>query len=203
MEAYGPLAEWFEYLNDDCDYASWSQYFIDGLSSLGAGPCGLELGCGSGAFCRLLTRAGYLMEGADLSPAMLTKAEQLAREEGLRIPFFRADASALKAPKQYDFILSPNDCFNYIPQKMLPSAFSHAAKAIRKGGIFWLDISSAYKLRHKVADNISAEHSTVSTNIIPNISMKRRTFRPRSKRRGLPLSAPRGTSGPAKRGATD
>lgn len=157
MEAYGPLAEWFEYLNDDCDYASWSQYFIDGLSTLGAGPCGLELGCGSGAFCRLLTRAGYRMEGADLSPAMLTKAEQLAREEGLRIPFFRADASALKTPKQYDFILSPNDCFNYIPQKKLPSAFSHAAKAVKKGGIFWLDISSAYKLRHKVADNISAD----------------------------------------------
>ena len=123
MEAYGPLAEWFEYLNDDCDYASWSQYFIDGLSTLGAGPCGLELGCGSGAFCRLLTRAGYRMEGADLSPAMLTKAEQLAREEGLRIPFFRVDASALKAPKQYDFILSPNDCFNYIPQKSCSPPF--------------------------------------------------------------------------------
>ena len=53
-EAYGPLAEWFEYLNDDCDYASWSQYFIDGLASLGAGRHGLELGCGSGAFCRAL-----------------------------------------------------------------------------------------------------------------------------------------------------
>ena len=29
--------------------------------------------------------------------------------------------------------------------------------AVKKGGIFWLDISSAYKLRHKVADNISAD----------------------------------------------
>ena len=156
-QVYGPLAEWFEYLNDDCDYASWSQYFIDGLSSLGAGLCGLELGCGSGAFCRALTKAGYRMEGADISPAMLTKGEELAREEGLRIPFFLADAAALKTPKIYDFILSPNDCFNYIPQRRLASAFSHVLKALEKGGIFWLDLSSAYKLRKKVADTVSCD----------------------------------------------
>lgn len=156
-EAYGPLAEWFEYLNDDCDYASWSQYFIDGLASLGAGRHGLELGCGSGAFCRALARAGYRMEGADLSAAMLTKAEQLAREEGLHIPYFQADAASFRAPRKYDFILSPNDCFNYIPQKKLPSAFSRIAKALEKGGIFWMDVSSSYKLRRKVADNISAD----------------------------------------------
>ena len=156
-EAYGPLAEWFEYLNDDCDYAAWSQYFIDGLSSLGAGSRGLELGCGSGAFCRSLVRAGYCMEGADLSPAMLMKADRLAREEGLRIPFFRADAAALRAPGKYDFVLSPNDCFNYIPPQKLPSAFKHVANALVKGGIFWLDVSSSYKLRHKVADNICAD----------------------------------------------
>lgn len=156
-EAHGPLAEWFEYLNDDCDYASWSQYFIEGLRSLRAGSSGLELGCGSGAFCRALTRAGFRMEGADLSFAMLTKAEELSREEGLRISFFQADAAALKVPHRYDFILSPNDCFNYIPPKKLPSAFAHIAKALEKDGIFWLDISSEYKLRHKVADNISAD----------------------------------------------
>ncbi len=156
-EAYGPLAEWFEYLNDDCDYASWSQYFINGLSALDAGREGLELGCGSGAFCRALTRAGYRMEGADLSAAMLTKAEALAREEGLHIPFFLADAAALKAPKKYDLILSPNDCFNYIPQNKLASAFRYVYKALKAGGIFWADVSSEYKLRHKVADTISAD----------------------------------------------
>ena len=49
-QAYDYLSEWFEFLNDDCDYALWSQYFIEGLSRFGAGRKGLELGCGSGAF---------------------------------------------------------------------------------------------------------------------------------------------------------
>ena len=43
-QAYESLAEWFEYLNDDCDYPKWSQYFIEGLNRLGAGKKGLEIG---------------------------------------------------------------------------------------------------------------------------------------------------------------
>ena len=157
-EAYGPLAEWFEYLNDDCDYASWSQYFIDGLSSLGAGLCGLELGCGSGAFLPRSHAGGIPYGGARISPPPCSPRQTGSRgKKGSRIPFFLADASALKAPKQYDFILSPNDCFNYIPQKKLPAAFARVAKALKKGGIFWFDVSSSYKLHHKVADTISAD----------------------------------------------
>ena len=134
-DAYDHLAEWFEILNSDCDYPKWSQYFIEGLARLGAGEKGLELGCGS----------------------MLTKGEALAAQEGLKIDFIRADARTLKTPVKYDFILSPNDCFNYMPTRALPAAFRHAAACLRRGGIFWLDVSSACKLREKVANNIFAD----------------------------------------------
>ncbi len=157
-QAYDSLAEWFEYLNDDCDYSSWSQYFIDGLARLNClrGE-GLELGCGSGAFCRALKKHGYSMTGADISLPMLTKAARLASEEGLSIPYFQADARTLRTFTKYDFILAPNDCYNYIPQKSLPSAFRHAANCLKKGGIFWFDLSSACKLREKVANNMCAD----------------------------------------------
>ena len=82
-EAYDSLAEWFEYLNDDCDYPVWSQYFIDGLRRLGAGVRGLELGCGSGAFSRALVRAGYRMTGADISaPTSDVFEKRIAALEG-------------------------------------------------------------------------------------------------------------------------
>ena len=157
MSAYDHLAEWFEILNDDCDYAKWSQYFIRGLAKLGAGKNGLELGCGSGAFCRALAREGYRMTGADLSAPMLSKAAALAREEGLNIPFVQADAAKLKTPERYDFILSPNDCYNYVSQKNLPSAIKRAAACLKKGGIFWFDVSSEYKFREKIANNMFAD----------------------------------------------
>ena len=156
-KAYRHLAEWFEYLNDDCDYPKWSQYFIDGLQNFGCGKKGLELGCGSGAFCRLLARAGFSMSGADNSPEMLAKAENLARNEGLRLSFYQSDAADLRVPGEYDFILAPNDVFNYLPSAKLLSAFKHAAKHLKRGGIFWFDLSSTYKLCEKVADTISAD----------------------------------------------
>ena len=156
-QAYDHLADWFEILNDDCDYAQWSQYFIQGLAELDAGKSGLELGCGSGAFSRALAKAGYHMTGADISAPMLSKAAQLAQEEGLKISFVAADAKTLKTPERYDFILSPNDCYNYVPQKSLLPAFRRAAACLKKGGIFWFDISSPYKLREKIANNMFAD----------------------------------------------
>ena len=156
-QAYDSLAEWFEYLNDDCDYPQWSQYFIEGLRRLGAGRRGLELGCGSGAFCRALTRAGYTMTGADLSLPMLSKAAELALGEGLQIEFVHADARTLRTPEKFDFILSPNDCYNYLPQASLRAAFRRAHACLKKGGFFWFDVSSSYKLREKIANNIFAD----------------------------------------------
>ncbi len=153
-QAYDHLAEWFEILNDDCDYPRWSQYFIEGLARLGAGREGFELGCGSGAFSRALARAGYSMTGGDISPAMLSKAAALSKQEGLEIPYVLTDASAMRAPKKYDFILSANDCFNYLPPEKLPAAFRRIAGCLKKGGIFWFDVSSEYKLREKVANNM-------------------------------------------------
>lgn len=156
-QAYETLAEWFEILNDDCDYPAWSQYFIDTLKRLHVGTKGLELGCGSGAFCRMLSRAGFFMSGVDRSLSMLSKAERLAREEKLLIPFFQADASTLKTPEKYDFILSPNDCFNYIPPEKLTRAFKSVSKCLNKDGVFLFDVSSSCKLRGKVADTVSAD----------------------------------------------
>ena len=48
--AYFALADWFEYLNADCDYEKWSQYLHNELLSLGVrAGAGLDIGCGSGA----------------------------------------------------------------------------------------------------------------------------------------------------------
>lgn len=156
-QAYETLADWFEILNDDCDYQRWSQYFLQGLRSLGAGRRGLEVGCGSGAFTRALTRAGYIVTGTDISVPMLNRAMRLAQDEGLHIPFVQADAASLSVPEKVDFVLSANDCYNYLSPSLLPRAFKRAASCLAKGGVFWFDISSAYKFRNKIANNILAD----------------------------------------------
>ncbi len=157
MQAYDTLAEWFEYLNDDCGYPKWSQYFLRGLRELGAGERGLELGCGSGYFSRALTREGFRMTAGDLSQPMLSKGARLAAEEGINVEFLRLDARRFSVRKKYDFVLAANDVYNYLPPEALAGAFRSAANALRKGGIFWFDVSSPCKLRGKVADTVSVD----------------------------------------------
>ena len=83
-QSYAALGGKFEYLNSDCGYEQWSQYLIKRLQGMGAGECGADIGCGNGYFTRALARAGKQMCGVDISVPMLSRARQLAAEEGVR-----------------------------------------------------------------------------------------------------------------------
>ena len=90
QQAYVTLAKWFEYLNDDCGYENWSQYFI---AKLRAYPVrvGLDVGCGGGWFTRAFARAGYQMTGMDISAEMLDTAQSQALKEGVRGEYLLGD----------------------------------------------------------------------------------------------------------------
>ena len=129
--AYEGLAEWFEYLNDDCGYEKWSQYLISKLKRFPL-TTGLDVGCGSGWFTRAFRRAGYDMAGLDLSLAMLSRAEALAFEEGLKIRYLQGDVARFRALEKYAFVTAINDCINYISKEKLLSAFENVRSALNK-----------------------------------------------------------------------
>ncbi len=155
-QAYANLANWFEYLNDDCDYENWSQYFIMRLK---AEPLkeGLDIGCGGGWFTRAFTRAGYQMTGLDNSAEMLNYAQAQAAKEGVRGEYLLGDITKFRSPKKFDFATAINDCINYIPKNKLETAFKKVAASLKKGGIFLFDISSKRKFCEKLANTVSVD----------------------------------------------
>ena len=155
--SYSALGRWFEYLNEDCDYEQWSQYLIKLLKASGAGPQGLDIGCGNGYFTRALTRAGYFVTGIDISPEMLDTAQALALKEGIKAEFLLGDITKLKVTGKKDFCVAINDCINYVPKDKLKTALKHVAGSLKKGGIFIFDISSESKLRNEIGNNFFAE----------------------------------------------
>ena len=155
-EAYAHLAHWFEYLNDDCGYEKWSQYFIDKLKGYSL-ETGLDIGCGGGWFTRAFQRAGYKMTGVDISPEMLNFAQETALKEGVRGEYLLADITKFKSPKKFDFATAINDCINYIPKKKLDAAFKNVRSALHKGGFFLFDISSEKKFKEKIANTVSVD----------------------------------------------
>ncbi len=154
--AYAHLAKWFEYLNDDCDYANWSQYLIAKLRGY---PLleGLDIGCGGGWFTRAFSRAGFLMTGLDISEPMLNFAQETALKEGIRGEYLLGDITKFHSPKKYHFATAINDCINYIPKNKLRAAFQKVNGALKKGGIFLFDISSEKKFREKIANTVSVD----------------------------------------------
>ena len=154
--AYVHLAEWFEYLNDDCGYEKWSQYLIAKLQPF-ALKNGLDVGCGGGWFTRAFSRQGYQMTGLDVSPEMLNFAQAAALKEGARGEYLLGDISSFRSPKKFDFVTAINDCINYLPKNKLKTAFSNIKKALKKGGIFLFDISSVRKFQQKIANTVSVD----------------------------------------------
>ena len=55
------------------------------------------------------------------------------------------------------FALAVNDCLNYVPPSKLKSAFAKVYSCLNRGGLFHFDISSEYKIRHILADNMFGE----------------------------------------------
>ena len=155
--SYSALGGKFEYLNSDCDYEKWSQYLIRTLNGLNAGACGADVGCGNGYFTRALHKSGKDVCGVDISPEMLTKARELASSEGVRAEFLLGDITKLKLIKKVDFIVAVNDCLNYVSPEKLAAAFSRVRANLKKGGVFVFDVSSEYKLKNVLADNLFAE----------------------------------------------
>lgn len=154
--AYSTLAEWFEYLNDDCDYEQWSQYLIKTLSAYPL-DTGLDVGCGGGYFTRTLQRQGYQMTGMDVSAEMLDKAQRTAFSEGVRSEYILGDVSKGKIARKYSFVTAINDCFNYVEKGRLKTALKNVYAALKKGGIFLFDVSSEKKFREKFMDAVNVD----------------------------------------------
>lgn len=156
-DAYTYLANYFEYLNADCDYEKWSQYLIFTLNKFKGLKNGIDIGCGSGYFTRFLYKNGFSMQGYDISPEMLQKANEFNKTENCKIQYILQSVENLQVLSKVDFAISVNDCFNYIPPEKLLKAFKKVNSSLKKGGIFIFDISSENKLTKKVANGIFAD----------------------------------------------
>lgn len=155
--SYSALGSWFEYLNCDCDYPTWSQYLIELLKKYGAGTLGCDVGCGNGFFTRAFKKQGFDVVGVDISPEMLTTAKELTAKDGQKIEFLQGDITKLKLAKKVDFVTAINDCINYVSQKDVEKAFRKVASNLKKGGLFIFDVSTANKLKNVIGNNMFGE----------------------------------------------
>ncbi len=154
---YSALAEIYEKVLSDEDYLRWADYLCSLVKTHVAGISGLDMACGTGYFTRALKKAGFSVEGIDISADMLNVAVELSRKEGLGILFREGDMATVKNFAKVDFITVVNDGINYLQPEKLEKTFRHFYSLLNKNGVLFFDISTEYKLKNVIANNVFSE----------------------------------------------
>ena len=149
MDAYHELAQSYDRLTGDVDYAATVDFYYEILKREGLSPrSAVDLACGTGSVALLLAQRGLSVTAVDMSWEMLTVAQQKAGEAGvcpqfacqrlqdLHLP--RAVDLAVCALDSMDYILDPEDC---------KKAIRRVYKALNPGGCFIFDVNTPEKLR--------------------------------------------------------
>ena len=155
MGSYQRFAKHYDLLMKDCDYEQWSQFLIKELSDNGVQNFskGLDLACGTGAITEKLSEYGFCMIGIDNSQEMLSIAEEKKRKKS-NPTYVLQDISNFNVPGQVDFITCICDGVNYLAEAKVKMMFYKAYAMLRDGGTFIFDISSEYKLKEIIGNNV-------------------------------------------------
>lgn len=156
-KAYSALAPHYEKLINSCDYEQWSQYVFNRLEKYAKGKIGCDCACGSGYFTRFLKKSGYDVYGVDNSQQMLVTANSLSSKEGVYVDYQMQDIKKFKSFKKLDFITVINDGMNYLSSADFKSALKSFYSSLKPNGVLLFDISSEYKLKNVLANNLYGE----------------------------------------------
>ena len=157
--AYSALAPHYEKLITSCDYEQWSQYVYNKVKEYAPYLKGCDLACGSGYFTRYLKKNGIDVYGVDQSQEMLLQAQSFSEKEKIPVTYQLQDIRKFKSFEKLGFITIINDGINYLNQTQLKSALKSIYSSLDKGGLLIFDISSEYKLKNVLANNLFGEEN--------------------------------------------
>ena len=153
------FAKVYDALMDDIDYDAWADYYLDLLARAGVRPGRLcDCACGTGALSERFAERGIRVTGADISAAMLERAQAKARLRGVQVMYVRQDMCALRLPRPVDALVCGCDGVNYLLDDARVGAFFTAARgALKPGGALAFDVSTPYKLEKVLGNGFFGE----------------------------------------------
>ncbi len=156
---YTSFSDVYDQLMDNVNYEQWAEFYRDLLVHHGVpGNKVCECACGTGGLTIPLSRLGFQMTGVDLSQEMLWLAAQKARKQGLGIPFIQQDMRQLRLHRQMDAVIATCDGVNYLLTENDAAAFFRAAfAALRPGGVIAFDVSTPWKIKNVLGDELICE----------------------------------------------
>ncbi|MGB4589026.1 MAG: class I SAM-dependent methyltransferase [Clostridiaceae bacterium] len=152
MESYlGFSAIYDKLIKEDIDYEEIAEFILNEAKDRNNY---LDLGCGTGNLSAIIGTHFNETYLVDLSPDMLTQAEDKFNELGIRHRLFAISMSDFSFDQTFSLITSSIDALNYLlTDEELQSFFAHVYDHLEKDGVFIFDINSAYKLEEILGNN--------------------------------------------------
>lgn len=152
MESYlGFSAVYDKLIKEDINYEEIAEFILNEAKDR---KNYLDLGCGTGSLSSIIGKHFGETYLVDLSPDMLTQAEDKFDELGIRHRSFAISMSDFSFDRTFSLITSSIDALNYLlTDEELQSFFAHVYDHLEEEGVFIFDINSAYKLEQILGNN--------------------------------------------------
>ena len=167
MDSYTSFAQVYDLFMDNVPYEEWCEYIKDILSQYGINDgLLLDLGCGTGKMCRIMSGCGYDLIGVDNSPEMLEIARGHSEDNTL---YLNQDMREFELYGTVRAVYCACDSVNYIlSEEELIQVFKLVNNYLDPRGLFIFDFNPEYKYRELLADNTFAENREDSSFIWEN-----------------------------------
>ena len=153
--SYGIFSEFYDALTANVSYDTVAQVLSSLLTRYGKGRgLLLDLACGTGSVSVRLAEKGYEVIGVDLSPEMLSEAQNKAYSAGQNILFLCQDMTALDLYGTVDAAVCTLDGLCHLPDEdSLSATLQKVSLFMNPGGVFLFDVNSVYKHRAVLGNN--------------------------------------------------
>lgn len=153
--SYGVFSEFYDALTANVSYDTVSQVLSSLLTRYGKGRgLLLDLACGTGSVSVRLAEKGYEVIGVDLSPEMLSEAQNKAYSAGQNILFLCQDMTKLDLYGTVDAAVCTLDGLCHLPdEESVFAALQKVSLFMNPGGVFLFDVNSVYKHRAVLGNN--------------------------------------------------
>lgn len=153
--SYGVFSEFYDALTANVSYDTVAQVLGSLLTRYGKGRgLLLDLACGTGSVSVRLAEKGYEVIGVDLSPEMLSEAQNKAYTTGQNILFLCQDMTKLDLYGTVDAAVCTLDGLCHLPnEESVSAALGKVSLFMNPGGVFLFDVNSVYKHRAVLGNN--------------------------------------------------
>jgi SAM-dependent methyltransferase len=142
MKVFDHYAQYYDLLYSVKNYEAEADYVSSLIQKFRRGARSmLDIGCGTGSHGFHFAQRDYDVTGVDLSPKMISLANQKKAQKGItNISFEQGDIRSLRLGREFDVVVSLFHVMNYLTKtKDMAAGFATAVDHIKAGGLFIFD----------------------------------------------------------------